>query len=115
MDLIEQHKVDLVVITQSPERKEDTQLDLEAKAPLKFESRRSVGYKIRNAVHKNRIPCITTIEAFRAMVSAIRESRLKDFSLRILKEWHISNFPTMSSLSHADRAPIESVAGGLHG
>ncbi|WP_165276272.1 carbamoyl-phosphate synthase large subunit [Thermotoga sp. Ku-13t] len=115
VDLIEQHKVDLVIITQSPEHREDTQLDPEAKAPLRFESRRSVGYKIRNAAIKNRIPYITTVEAFRAMVSAIRESRLKDFSVRSLKEWHRSNFPTMSSSSHADRAPIESVAGGLHG
>lgn len=93
VDLIDQHKVDLVVITQSNERTDEIhQIDPEAKAPLSFDSRRTVGYKIRTGALRNRIPCITTIEAFRAMVSAVRQSRLSDLKVRSLKELHASNF-----------------------
>lgn len=93
VDLIDQHKVDLVVITQSNERTDEIhQIDPEAKAPLSFDSRRTVGYKIRTGALRNRIPCITTIEAFRAMVSAVRQSRLSDLKVRSLKELHALNF-----------------------
>lgn len=93
VDLIDQHKVDLVVITQSNERTDEIhQIDPEAKAPLSFDSRRTVGYKIRTGALRNRIPCITTIEAFRAMVSAVRQSRLSDLTVRSLKELHTLNF-----------------------
>jgi carbamoyl-phosphate synthase large subunit len=93
VDLIDQHKVDLVVITQSNERTDEIhQIDPEAKAPLSFDSRRTVGYKIRTGALRNRIPCITTIEAFRAMVSAVRQSRLSDLAVRSLKELHALNF-----------------------
>jgi carbamoyl-phosphate synthase large subunit len=93
VDLIDQHKVDLVVITQSNERTDEIhQIDPEAKAPLSFNSRRTVGYKIRTGALRNRIPCITTIEAFRAMVSAVRLSRLSDLKVRSLKELHTLNF-----------------------
>ena len=93
VDLIDQHKVDLVVITQSNERTDEIhQIDPEAKAPLSFDSRRTVGYKIRTGALRNRIPCITTIEAFRAMVSAVRQSRLSDLAVRTLKELHALNF-----------------------
>jgi len=93
VDLIDQHKVDLVVITQSNERTDEIhQIDPEAKAPLSFDSRRTVGYKIRTGALRNRIPCITTIEAFRAMVSAVRQSRLSDLTVRTLKELHALNF-----------------------
>lgn len=93
VDLIDQHKVDLVVITQSNERTDEIhEIDPEAKAPLSFDSRRTVGYKIRTGALRNRIPCITTIEAFRAMVSAVRQSRLSDLKVRSLKELHALNF-----------------------
>ena len=93
VDLIDQHKVDLVVITQSNERTDEIhEIDPEAKAPLSFDSRRTVGYKIRTGALRNRIPCITTIEAFRAMVSAVRQSRLSDLTVRSLKELHALNF-----------------------
>ena len=93
VDLIDQHKVDLVVITQSNERTDEIhEIDPEAKAPLSFDSRRTVGYKIRTGALRNRIPCITTIEAFRAMVSAVRQSRLSDLAVRTLKELHALNF-----------------------
>lgn len=98
VDLIDQHKVDLVVITQSNERTDEIhQIDPEAKAPLSFDSRRTVGYKIRTGALRNRIPCITTIEAFRAMVSAVRQSRLNDFPVRSLKELHALNFANPTS------------------
>lgn len=93
VDLIDQHKVDLVVITQSNERTDEIhEIDPEAKAPLSFDSRRTVGYKIRTGALRNRIPCITTIEAFRAMVSAVRQSWLSDLAVRTLKELHALNF-----------------------
>ncbi|MBC7122034.1 MAG: carbamoyl phosphate synthase large subunit, partial [Pseudothermotoga sp.] len=98
IDLIDQHKVDLVVITQSNERTDEIhEIDPEAKAPLSFDSRRTVGYRIRTEALRNRIPCITTIEAFRAMVSAVRQSRLNDFPVRSLKELHALNFANPTS------------------
>lgn len=93
VDFIEQRRVDLVVITQSRDHVDETyELDPEAKAPLTFATQRSVGYKIRTTALRNKIPCITTTEAFRAMVSAIRESKIKDLRVRNLKELHQLNF-----------------------
>ncbi|WP_041083480.1 carbamoyl-phosphate synthase large subunit [Thermotoga profunda] len=76
IDLIEQGKVDLVVITQSPDTIKGIISDrIGMKAPLNFEDKRTVGYRIRAAAVKNRVPYITTIEAFRATTSAIRRSK----------------------------------------
>ncbi|HEY8542131.1 MAG TPA: carbamoyl-phosphate synthase large subunit [Pseudothermotoga sp.] len=76
IDLIEQGKVDLVVITQSPDTVKGIMNDrIGMKAPLNFEDKRTVGYRIRAAAVKNRVPYITTIEAFRATTSAIRRSK----------------------------------------
>lgn len=91
IDLIEQGKVDLIVITQSPNSNESILQDkIGLKAPLSFEDRRTVGYRIRTAAVKNKIPYITTIEAFRAETSAIRKSRTTGIlTVRDLKKLHL--------------------------
>lgn len=90
IDLIEQGKVDLVVVTQSPNTIKNTPVDkIGMKAPLNFEDKRTVGYRIRTAAVKNKVPYITTIEAFRAETAAIRKSRTKDIlNVRDLKKVH---------------------------
>lgn len=76
IDIIEQGKIDLVVITQSTSSKENLERnrnDKAIKTSLKFEDKRTVGYKIRTTALKHKIPCITTAEALRAVISAIRK------------------------------------------
>jgi len=76
IDIIEQGKINLVVITQSSNSEEKHQeVDKVVRAPLKFEDRRTVGYRIRTTALKHKIPCITTIEALRATISAVRKMK----------------------------------------
>ncbi len=90
IDLIEQGKVDLVVVTQSPNTIKNTPVDrIGMKAPLNFEDKRTVGYRIRTAAVKNKVPYITTIEAFSAETAAIRKSRTNNIlNVRDLKKVH---------------------------
>jgi len=88
IDLIEQKKVDLVLITQSRNRTQEILQDkIGLRASLNFEDKRSVGYKIRTCAVKNKVPYLTTIEAFRAEISAIRKFKANGvFEVRELKK-----------------------------
>lgn len=99
IDLIEQGKIDLVVITQSPNTiRNDTNDRIGMKAPLNFEDKRTVGYRIRSAAVKNKVPYITTIEAFRAETSAIRKSKTNGIlNVRNLKEFYPSETKSTNS------------------
>jgi len=80
IDIIEQKKVDLVVITQSKDsrRKDKVSKYEPLKVSLKFDSKRTVSFKIRTAALKHSIPCITTAEALKAVIMAIRKTKKED-------------------------------------
>jgi len=82
IDVIEQGKIKLVVITQSPN---DRAVPIvHGKNPLRIEGRRTVGYLIRTTALKRKIPYITTVEALRAAVGAIRKMK-RDTILKVRK------------------------------
>ena len=80
IDIIEQGKVDLIVITQSKDsrKKNKTTVYKPLKTFLKFDSKRTISFKIRTAALKHSIPCITTIEALKAFIMATRRTKNKN-------------------------------------
>ncbi|MCD6463421.1 MAG: carbamoyl-phosphate synthase large subunit, partial [Thermotogae bacterium] len=84
VDYIVQEKVSLVVnthsATQNPRVSKRHFLPPHAQwrgVPLNFEDRRTVGYRIRTAALKHRVPYITTLSALRVAVAAIRRQKTR--------------------------------------
>ena len=84
VDYIVQGKVSLVVnthsATQNPRVSKRHFLPPHAQwrgVPLNFEDRRTVGYRIRTAALKHRVPYITTLSALRVAVAAIRRQKTR--------------------------------------
>jgi len=84
VDYIVQGKVSLVVnthsATQNPGVSKRHFLPPHAQwrgVPLNFEDRRTVGYRIRTAALKHRVPYITTLSALRVAVAAIRRQKTR--------------------------------------
>lgn len=74
IDLLEQGRIKLVVITHSSENAVPVAV-FRGRDPFRLEGRRTVGYMIRTTALKRKIPYITTVEALRATVSAIRKMK----------------------------------------
>ncbi len=74
IDLLEQGKISLVVITQSSDEPALVAVS-HGKEPFKVEGRRTVGYMIRTTALKRKIPYLTTVESLRAAVAAIRKMK----------------------------------------
>lgn len=85
VDLIRQGKIGFIVITQSPNRKTSAEINREAENSF-ADDERTAGYKIRTAAIQCKVPCITTIEAFRAEVSAIRRLKRSTLPVRSLQD-----------------------------
>jgi carbamoyl-phosphate synthase large subunit len=74
IDLLEQGKISLVVITQSSDEPALVAVS-HGKEPFRLEGRRTVGYMIRTTALKRKIPYLTTVESLRAAVAAIRKMK----------------------------------------